>query len=123
MSREGIDVPKRAGLRLRCELRAWRYRRSVRCADRRQDRHERSPERLRHFLARRQSFAVLESERVLSHFGGTATMVPASDYVSTFRAKGLSRISLPCRSDYVSTLSDAHDQSSITRTLAAPARP
>src|SRR6266480_3052955 len=72
MSREGTDVPQRAGLRLRCELRAWRYRRSVRCAYRRQDRHERSPERLR-FLARRQSFAVLESERVLSHFGGTTT--------------------------------------------------
>src|SRR6266487_5881917 len=78
MSREGIDVPERAGLRLRCELRAWRYRRSVRCAHRRQDRHKRSPETLPHLLARTQSFAVLEPERVLSHFGGRATVALAS---------------------------------------------
>jgi hypothetical protein len=41
--------------------------------------------------------------RATSHFGGVATIVSASTTFRRFAAKGLSRISLPCRSDYVST--------------------
>ena len=40
---------------------------------------------------------------VLSLFGGIATIVSVWDYVSTFLRRRVERISLPCRSDYVST--------------------
>ena len=44
------------------------------------------------------------SKAQLSRFGGIATIVPASGYVQRFGAMGVqSAMSLPCRSDNVST--------------------